>query len=62
MGFDPKTAGRRNKGRHKHPYRFGPHDIARATGKSMATVRRDRKRDLFDPTDLLSLAHYVVTK
>lgn len=40
-------------------HRFSTLDIARAVGKSVGAVRKDRQRGKFDPKDLSSLAEYV---
>lgn len=41
-------------------HRFSTLDIARAVGKSVWAVRKDRQRGKFDPEYLRSLAEYVM--
>lgn len=41
-------------------WRFSTEDIAHATGRGIWSVRKDRQKGLFDPSDLLSLSKYVV--
>jgi hypothetical protein len=43
-------------------YRFSIHDIVKASGKGIWTVRKDRQRRKLDPHDLASLAAYVAGK
>lgn len=40
-------------------FRFSIQDIARASGKTVWGVRKDRQRGKVDPEDLASLAVYV---
>lgn len=54
-------AGRKGGKAPKRPYRYGIHDIAKASGKSVHAVRHDRQRGKFDPYSLESLVSYCIS-
>jgi len=55
------TVGRLPPGRGRSPtvFRFGWHDLAVATGRSMRTLRRLRAKRVFDPKDFQSVANLL---
>lgn len=44
----------------RRPFKFGTHDIAAATGKTVHAVRKDRERKKFDGKDIKSIAKYIL--
>jgi hypothetical protein len=54
-------AGRRGGSSPKRPFRFSIHDIVAAKHRSLASVRKDRQKGLFDPYNLASLVAYLST-